>query len=119
MTFGTSISLVAGSIAATATEIPRIREGNYSSEFLKKDSDEDVIVQVAHTSEKNTGLDRHLMKVKLAKHGTAAVPAHPIEAYLVLRARPDDTEADLLKVGKALVGLMTDANIKKLYGKQS
>jgi hypothetical protein len=117
MTWGTSVSLA--NIPGTATDIPRIREGNYSSEFLSKQDGHDIRVTIAHSREKNTGYDRHLIKVSKAVKKTAAEPAHLVEAYFVLRGPDHSAEADVLKVAKDLLSLLTDANIKRAYGWQS
>jgi hypothetical protein len=119
MTFGTSIAFAANKVRASALTLNRIREGNYSSEFYARESEGNYRVHISHLKEKNTGLERHLYKVGLEVKATDAVPAHVVEAYVVLRTRPDTAVSQIQGLVKGIVEQLTDANVSKLAQWQS
>lgn len=102
-------------IEAGETSLTKIREGGYSSEYLHKSANTATKLSVAHSVEKSTKFERHL--VKLSRTTLEGLGVH--EAYIVIRSDPVMGTVEPAKVAQGLVALLTDAYIARILAWES
>lgn len=79
------------SITIGSTSYALVNEGNYSGEYRLTTATGNYKFQIAHSSEKATGNDRHVVKMTRTTFATETTPEYTSEAYLVIRNQPADT----------------------------
>lgn len=90
-----------------------IDEGNFSSEYLLRESTKEYRMKVRHTKEKSTagspGLDRHNIDLTVRTYPTDANPNGSTDnAYAVIRSNPNSSGSDSADLGVALADVITN-----------
>lgn len=121
--FGDSISYNLGGAGGTALTLKKINQDNYSAEYLYRTSTYEVRMKVRHTKESVKGealpLDRHNVEVTQTVFATLTEPEYVRQFYIVFRATPSDTEAEVVDVAEGLTEWLSAANLGALLGWES
>lgn len=121
---GETLTVTVGGSGGTANVASRIQESGYSSEYLKKNTDDEIRVRVRHIRENaragTTALDRHQVIFTQFVYPTVAKPLGLTrEVQFILRNDPTDAVTDVTNVGEALAFWLTTSNLDKLFGWES
>jgi hypothetical protein len=100
-------------IGATDKVLPMISEGNYSSEFLLRESDQEFRMKVRHSKEKAVGgatpLDRHNVELTIRTFPTADLPLGRTESvYAVIRSDPNSDGSTAAVIARGLGSFVVD-----------
>jgi hypothetical protein len=116
--YGVSFDTKAGALETASTTIPQIREGNFSSEYLKKMDGYNLRVSIGHTEEKTTKYERHLFKVsKITPQMGGKATAE--EAYVIIRGPKTMGETTAKALVLELQTFLTPDHVSRLFGWQS
>jgi hypothetical protein len=90
-----------------------ISEGNYSSEYLLRESDKEYRMKIRHTKEKPTNggvaLDRHNVDLTVRTYPTDANPLGSTDnAYVVIRSNPNSNGSGSADLGVSLSEVVTN-----------
>jgi hypothetical protein len=97
---------------ADTLTLNQITEGNNSSEYLYRDSYQEIRMKIRHSKEKAIGnavpLDRHNVELTVRTFPTADHPLGKIEsAYTVIRSDPNSNGAAAVLLNNALAAYTT------------
>lgn len=121
---GETLTVTLDGSGGTAVVTSRIKEADYTSEYLKKRTSDEIRVRIKHSKDAvkaGTQLfDRHNVTFEQYVYPTEAKPLGVLrQATLIIRNDPTDDEAAVTDLAEALMFWASDANLTKLYGWES
>lgn len=116
---GDTLTVTLGGSGGTARVCSKILEGNNSSEYLHRNSTDEVRVRVRHTKESPKDgelypIERHNVEFTQTVFATPTTTEKFRQCYLVIRNRADDTAASVTDLGEAIAFWLSTANLDKL-----
>lgn len=110
-------------VGAETFDLPKIDDGNYSSEFFLRGVDAEFRVKVRHSKERGAagkpGLDRHNVELTKRTYPGVDTPERINTAYVVIRNDPNSDGSEAADLANALVAILTETAISDLIGWQS
>lgn len=121
---GDTLTVTVGGSGGTANVVSKIQESGYSSEYLKKNTSDEIRVRVRHIRENaragTAALDRHQVIITQFVYPTEVKPLGLTrEVQFILRNDPTDAVTDVTNIGEALAFWLTASNLDKLFGWES
>lgn len=121
---GETLTVTLDGSGGTAVVASRIKEADYTSEYLKKRTNDEIRVRIKHSSDAvkagTQKFDRHNVTFEQYVYPTEAKPLGVVrQATLIIRNDPTDDEAAVTDLAEALMFWASDANLTKLFGWES
>lgn len=121
---GDTLTVTLGGSGGTAVVASKINQDSYSSEYLKKRTNDDIVVRIKHSTDTvkagTQPFERHVVTFEQRVYPTEAKPLGVVrQVQLILRNDPTDTETDFTNLAEALTFWAESANLTKLFGKES
>lgn len=118
--FAATITVTIDSVAKV---LNRISDGNYSSEYLLRETTSEFRMKIRHSSyiRKKTGrpVHRHACELTQLVFGTDTDAEIERKFYFVMENDHADPSTDTLNFGVGMVGFATSGNLTKLIGWES
>lgn len=117
--FGDTITMTLDGSGGTARVCSKINQDAYSSEYLNRNSTDEIRVKIRHSVESlKPGqlypIERHNVEVTQTVFATVSTPEFIRQAYVVFRNTKNDALVDVTNLNEALVFWLTDTVLDKL-----
>lgn len=121
---GDTLTVTLDGSGGTAVVTSMIDRAGYTTEYLKKRTNDEVRVRIKHSVDAVKAgaqkFDRHNVTFEQYVYPTEAKPLGVLrQATLIIRNDPTDDEAAVTDLAEALMFWATDANLTKLFGWES
>lgn len=121
---GETLTVTLGGSGGTARVCSRINQDGYSSEYLHRNSTDEIRVRVRHSDEKAPAgqwpMERHNVEfTQTVFSGDPTVPDIVRQVYVILRNTKSDDAAAVSNLGEALSFYLTEDIFGKLLIKES
>lgn len=121
---GDTLTVTLDGSGGTAVVLNKINQDTYSSEYLKKRTDDEIRVRIKHSKDTvkagAQAFDRHVVTFEQFSFPTVDKPLGVMRsATLTIRNSPSDAEATVTDLGEALAFWAADTNLTKLFGWES
>jgi hypothetical protein len=121
---GDTLTVTLGGSGGTARVCNKINQDNYSSEYVNRNSTDEIRVKVRHSFEKSPvgswPIERHNVEfTQTVFSGDPTIPDTFRQVYLILRNTKSDDASEVSDLGEALSFYLTETIFGKLINLES